>query len=401
MRNLSLFDVDRLTLPKAIDLTVQSLNHYGQCYKHWAVSFSGGKDSTATVTVLCHLIESGQVNPPESLTVLYADTLQELPPLHLAALNLLSKLRDRGIATRVVKPDLDHRYFVYICGRGVPPPSNVFRWCTPKLKVMSMEQALEALRQECGEKLLMLTGVRVGESAVRDQRIAVSCTKDGGECGQGWFQQSSVDAIADTLAPILHWRVCHVWDWLTLHASELGFDTWEVAAVYGMHNIDGEEPLNARTGCFGCPLVQKDSALERLCQQPDWVHLTPLLQLRSLYWEVHKPEYRHRQPPGERRKDGKLAAKQNRLGPLTLSARRWLLGQLLEIEAEVNRLGTLNDRPHFELIGDAEIDRIRQLIQAKTYPNKWSGTEPRGDALLEEIKQDGSVQKNLFAALSL
>ena len=43
----------------------------------------------------------------------------------------------------------------------------------------------------------MLTGVRIGESAARDQRIALSCTKDGGECGQGWFQQTSSQAVAD------------------------------------------------------------------------------------------------------------------------------------------------------------------------------------------------------------
>ena len=122
---------------------------------------------------------------PARITVLYADTRQELPPLHNAAMALLGKLQEKGFDTRVVLPKLDHRYFVYMLGRGVPPPSNTFRWCTPKLKVMSMERELETLRQERGEKFLMLTGVRMGESAARDQRIALSCTKDGGECGQG------------------------------------------------------------------------------------------------------------------------------------------------------------------------------------------------------------------------
>ncbi len=44
---------------------------------------------------------------------------------------------------------------------------------------------METLREDYGENFLMLTGVRIGESAARDQRIALSCTKDGGECGQG------------------------------------------------------------------------------------------------------------------------------------------------------------------------------------------------------------------------
>jgi len=291
MRTLSLFDEERLSLPKAISLSIESLQHYGSFYKHWAIAFSGGKDSSATVTLVAHLIETGQISKPDSLTVLYADTRQELPPLHTSAIAILDALRDRlqpifgegGFQTRVVLPELDHRYFVYILGRGVPPPSNTFRWCTPKLKVMSMERELEKLREERGEKFLMLTGVRIGESAARDQRIAISCTKDGGECGQGWFQQSSSRAIADTLAPIVHWRVCHVWDWLLQADLELGFPTFEIAKVYGQDVSDGEEPLNARTGCIGCPLVQKDSALDRLIAQPEWTYLAPHHKRRPLY----------------------------------------------------------------------------------------------------------------------
>ena len=233
MRTLSLFENERLSLERSIELSVESLRHYGSLYKHWAIAFSGGKDSSATVTLVVDLIEKGQIPRPESLTVLYADTRQELPPLHNAAMALLDNLESRGFDTRVVLPQMDHRYFVYILGRGVPPPSNTFRWCTPKLKVMSMERELDALREERGEKFLMLTGVRIGESAARDQRIAMSCTKDGGECGQGWFQQTSSNAVADTLAPLLHWRVCHVWDWLVQADVELGFPTFDIAEVYG------------------------------------------------------------------------------------------------------------------------------------------------------------------------
>lgn len=403
MRTLSLFEEERLTLPSSIELSAESLRHYGSFYKHWAIAFSGGKDSSCVVTLIAHLIETGQIEQPESLTILYADTRQELPPLHRSALNLLDALRNRlqpyfsagAIETRVVLPDLDYRYFVYMLGRGVPPPSNTFRWCTPKLKVMSMERELESLRQQRGEKFLMLTGVRMGESAARDQRIAVSCTKDGGECGQGWFQHSSSGAVADTLAPIVHWRVCHVWDWLLQADLELGFPTFEIARIYGQEVSDGEEPLNARTGCIGCPLVQKDAALDRLVAQPEWAYLAPLQKLRPLYWEIKKPQYRHRKH-GEVNKDGSLAAKQNRLGPLTLEARRWMLEQVLGIQAEVNVAAQQLDKPELSLIDDEELARIEELIAANTYPEKWDGTERRGDEWLPEILPDGSVQPLLF-----
>lgn len=398
MRTLSLFDEERLSLPKAIALSIESLQHYGSFYKHWAIAFSGGKDSSATVTLIANLIETGQIPKPESLTILYADTRQELPPLHLAAMGILKELEQRGFDTRVVLPDLDYRYFVYMLGRGVPPPSNTFRWCTPKLKVMSMERELEKLREERGEKFLMLTGVRIGESAARDQRIAISCTKDGGECGQGWFQQSSSGAIADTLAPIVHWRVCHVWDWLLQADLELGFPTFEIAKVYGQDVSDGEEPLNARTGCIGCPLVQKDAALDRVLAQPEWAYLAPLQKLRPLYWEIKKPQYRHRKH-GEVNKDGRLAAKQGRLGPLTIEARRWMLEQVLAIQNEVNQVANTHDRPAISLINAEELARIEELIATNQYPDKWDGTEPRGDEWLPEIFSDGSIQPLLFNEL--
>ena len=66
-KNLTLFDSERLTLEKSIELTTESLKTYGKQYKHWAISFSGGKDSTATVTLIAYLIESGFIDRPDSI----------------------------------------------------------------------------------------------------------------------------------------------------------------------------------------------------------------------------------------------------------------------------------------------------------------------------------------------
>jgi DNA sulfur modification protein DndC len=260
---------------------------------------------------------------------------------------------------------------------------------------MNMERELEKVKALHGEKLLMLTGVRIGESAARDQRIAISCTKDGGECGQGWFQQTSSKAVADTLAPILHWRVCHVWDWLMFEAPNKGWTTEMVAEVYGITNSEGEEPLNTRTGCIGCPLVQEDRALLTVVKSPQWSYLAPLLKLRPLYWEVKKPQYRLRKHE-ERNKNGSLAAKQGRLGPLHMEARRWMLGEVLAIQALVNEAARAQGKPEISLINDEELARIEELIAANTWPQKWDGTEHRGDVLLPEILPDGSIQLLLF-----
>lgn len=368
MRNQpSFFDNMRLTLEDAIDLSVASLAEYGQRYRHWSVAYSGGKDSSATVAFVAWSIQSGRVPAPASLTVLYADTRMELPPLQRTAMRLLDDLAAAGFSTQVVLPKMDDRFFVYMLGRGVPPPKNRFRWCTPQLKIEPMHAALTALRQRTGEKLLMLTGVRLGESAARDQRIALSCSKDSGECGQGWFQVATPEAVADTLAPLLHWRLCHVYDWLYFENDRHGYDVTGIAAIYGEDDV--------RTGCVGCNLASRDTALERLLRHDEWSHLAPLLELKPLYAELTKPQHRLRKSEPERRQDGAWSVNAQRLGPLTMDARRMALDRILDIQ----------QRAAVDLINGEEEARIIELIEADTWPNKWTGDEITGDELIDSV----------------
>jgi DNA sulfur modification protein DndC len=325
--------------------------------------------------------------------VLYADTRQEIPPLHYGAMQMLDVLRTKGIDGRVVLPKLDDRYFVYMLGRGVPPPNNnTLRWCTPQIKVEPMIDALLQLRAETGEKVLMLTGVRLGESAVRDARIALSCGKNGAECGQGWFQETTPAAVADTLAPLLHWRVCHVWDWLTFMAPTHGLPTAMVAEVYGG---DEAQELNARTGCIGCPLATRDTALDYVLSLAQWSYLSPLKRLRPLYAELRLFKHR-KQKDGERKKDGSFSANPSRKGPLTLAAREWALGVVLGIQAEINKAAELLGRPPIDLINAEEEARIRELIALRTYPNKWSDADPDATELIAQTNHDGTRQELLI-----
>jgi len=272
----TLFDGSRTSLTESVETTAASLNAYGSEYDHWAIAFSGGKDSATVVSVVCWLIETGKVKAPKSLTILMSDTRMELPPLFSTAMTVMQEVRDRGHKAEMVWPAMDDRFFVYMFGRGVPPPSNTFRWCTAQLKIEPMVAALKNLRDQYGQKFLMLTGVRIGESAARDARIAVSCGKNNSECGQGWFQEATPEAVADTLAPILHWRLCQVWDWLTgltPAGMDHGFSTQLIAAVYGQ---DENLETHARTGCVGCNLASRGFALESIIKRPQWASYSPL-----------------------------------------------------------------------------------------------------------------------------
>ena len=121
MNGPSVYDVGR----EAVELTLQSLQAYWSRHDHVAIAWSGGKDSTATLTLMIALIDAGLLPQPERLLVFYADTRQELPPIAIAAEAMVARLRQRNwIEVETVRAPLDKRFLVYILGRGVPPPNN-------------------------------------------------------------------------------------------------------------------------------------------------------------------------------------------------------------------------------------------------------------------------------------
>lgn len=397
MKNqLNIFGTEKITVAESIDLTIASMKEYGSRHKHWAAAWSWGKDSTTVVTLITQLINTRQIPVPETFTIFAADTRMELPPLWVSAQILTKQLEERGVKVRVVTAPINDRFLVYILGRGVPPPSNTFRWCTGQIKVEPMEAAVKEFIQEKDEKILMLTGVRLGESAIRDQRINVSCSKDGAECGQGWYQEGLKNDLCSTLAPILHWRVCNVWDWLKVFAPMEKYGKWNTSILADAYGGDEAEELNARTGCIGCPLASKDKALDEIIKLPVWKYLQPLKLLKPIYREMKKPQYRLRKPGGQRKKDGTLQKNQQRMGPLTLEARKYFYDQIIDIQNEVNAMAKKIDMPTIFLINSEEAKAIKKMIKDEVYPNGWDGTEPIASKPLDKMYSDGSVMKRLF-----
>jgi DNA sulfur modification protein DndC len=391
----NLFGIKRIDFNEQIQLTIDSMNTYGPLHDHWAIAWSMGKDSTTLVTLIVQLIETGQIAPPKSLTVLQADTRMELIPLWLAAKGIKEKLMEKGVEVITVMAEIDKRFLVYMLGRGVPPPSNTFRWCTGQIKVKPMEVALSDLHHKTGGKILMLTGVRQGESAIRDGRIAMSCGKDGAECGQGWYQTGLDTDLCSTLAPLLHWRVCSIWDWLKIFAPSKHYGEWPTSILADAYGGDEAEEINARTGCIGCPLAQKDKALESVVRMEYWNYLTPLLRLKPIYREMKKKQYRLRKD-GERNKDGRLSKNQQRLGPLSMTARKEFLHQIIAVQEEVNSVALKTSKPIIDILNSEEIERIQELISSNTWPDGWDGNEVTGDVILDKRFNDGSILQDLF-----
>lgn len=295
---------------------------------------------------------------------------------------------------------LDKRFLVYMLGRGVPPPNNnTLRWCTRQIKVDPMAAAIaESLGDSTA---LTITGVRQGESAIRDRRIEMSCGKDGAECGQGWYQQvlpesKGVRGRIATLAPILHWRVCHVWEWLRHWAPREEFGGWSTEIIADAYGGDEAEELNARTGCIACPLAQEEKALESILAMSRWSHLAPLRELKPIYRWLREPAQRLRKSGIERLKNGKIGKNPQRMGPLTLKARLEALDKILDIQDRCNS-GTHRSEHMLNLINSEEEARIRQLIGGGTWPDGWDGDEPRADQWLPvTIYGNGAEQHDIF-----
>jgi DNA sulfur modification protein DndC len=393
-KQLTFWDSQRLSFDQAVDLTIESLLNYATQYDHWVVAWSGGKDSTTVVTLIVTLIEAGQIPKPKTLTVLITDTRLEFVPLWISAMDIKSQLESRGVEVRIVLAEMDKRFLVYLLGRGVPPPNNkTLRWCTPNIKIKPMELEVDKIYAEFGTKILLFTGVRIGESAVRDQRIALSCSKDGAECGQGWFQADISDDKADKLAPISHWRVCTVWDWLKLFAPMKRYGGWNTELLAIAYGGEEAEEINARTGCIGCPLTDKDTAIDGVLKNfPQWKYLAPLKRIRPIHRILRKPSMRIRKTDPEYLKDGSLGKHQNRMGPLTMEARRWALDKFIGIQAEVNEEALRVGMPQINILNDEEIARIRELWDLDTWPDGWTGNEQRADLPYTPITPDGSVQ---------
>jgi DNA sulfur modification protein DndC len=122
--------------------------------------------------------------------------------------------------------------------------------------------------------------------------------------------------------------------------------------------------------------LNKDTALIRLVKTPEWAHLSPLLELKTLFRELTKAKWRIRKSEPEVRKDGKYSQNVQRLGPLTMEARAYGLERVLDMQG----------RASVDLINIEEESRIRELWRLNTWPNGWQGDEIAGSIAIDSLR---------------
>lgn len=135
----------------------------------WVVAYSGGKDSSAVLKLVTTAI-SLLPNPTKTIHVIYCDTGVEIPVVAQMVDSVLEdmarELLNSRLPIRVTRamPKLYDRFFVKVIGRGFPPPTNRFRWCTDRLRIDPIARLLCQIAP--GPRTILL-GVRRAESTER------------------------------------------------------------------------------------------------------------------------------------------------------------------------------------------------------------------------------------------
>ncbi len=339
----------RQSLDEAIHRTKEAIAHMAhRGFQRWLVMYSGGKDSTAAALLTIEALK----HAPATIEVCYTDTRVEIPTLSAYAKMFLEHLAtQRNVTIRHFTPSPEDSFWVQIIGKGYPTPRSRFRWCTSRLKIKPIERYLETLSPEERAQTLICTGIRFGESDVRDYRIKLSCQR-GGECSQGvWYFQSERAGVG-YFAPLLTWRECDVWDFLNFIAPCWGYPTHTLQDVY-----KGRE---TRFGCWTCTVVSQDRTMQKIVQdQPEYA---PLLEFREWLIEfVRIPEHRVHRANGTP-------------GRLTLSARRRILEQLRTLEQRIGRA----------LLSSIEYNCITQYWEDPRYGDQYIHEEENGALRTEQ-----------------
>jgi DNA sulfur modification protein DndC len=335
----------------------------------WVIAFSGGKDSTAVLQLIwwaIHKLGNGQRSKP--IHVCYVDTGMEYPAFAsqitaaLDAIEAASLKQQMPFVVRRLEPELKHRYFPAVIGRGYAPPTHWFRWCTKGMRVKPMNAFIKQTIDVSGDAVLVL-GLRAKESNARRATLRKFATSRKFEGRYGALSKALV------FTPIEDMSTDEVWQFLMQFPCPWGGSNRALAQLY--RDGAGECLTNAvvgdrkhscggsRFGCWTCTVVRTDKAGGALAQTDD--RYLDLLGFRDWIAKVrYEPEARWK-----RRRNGNPGP-----GPLRLSIRRTMLRKLLTLERDTG----------FDLIRKSEVAEIQRF---------WTLDGDRSDTALRMFREMG------------
>ncbi len=203
----------------------------------FVLGFSGGKDSTVTLSLL--LKARGLGAKIGELHVIYADTLLEHPVLHREALEALESLKGiEGVFPNVLRPAEGEDYVSMVVERGYPVPSWYFRWCVDRLKIRPVKRYMMGLG-----RAVKVLGVRADESPQRSRTTQVK-----------GLHPPIVEGRSPELRPIIDWTEADVVNYLKIEKR------WDGKGFDYLLNLYGYEMEDACTPDVFCPVKVKESS---------------------------------------------------------------------------------------------------------------------------------------------
>ena len=327
----------------------------------WIIAFSAGKDSTLLAQFVFEVIlDIEKKERKRPIFLISNDTLVESPLVirHLyKQTNAIKKMmQENGISgeVAVTKPKKDDTFWVNLIGRGYPPPTRFFRWCTTRMKIDPTSNYVEK-KLNFYKKIYMLLGVRIAESAQRKKSIQKHTMR-----GSKFSPHSSMPNCS-IYKPIKNLSDDEVWLTLFQRKPPWGNSHRDLITLY-RNAKGGECPLviseedtpscgtaSPRFGCWMCTVVDKDKSLGGLVDS-GFEEFSPLMDFRDEIKELRQDRSKRM----DIRRDGKVKkAKDGSIipGPFTLEVRAALLEKLLELQKETQ----------MSLIDDYEIGYIKRL----------------------------------------
>lgn len=329
----------------------------------WIVGYSGGKDSTLIVQLVLEMILG--IAPSErnrEIHILCNDTLVESPVLSNYIDKMLERLKEFGEALqlpiKVIKttPTIDQTFWVNLIGRGYPPPTRSFRWCTDRMKIEPTSNYILNQVSANGEAILLL-GVRKAESTNRANSIKKHKNIEGtrlnphGELNGCLVFRPIVDLTTEEVWLILMqrtppWGGSHR-DLITLYRNAQG---GECPLIVDKSDAPSCGSSSSRFGCWTCTVVKKDKSMEGFIDA-GYENLEPLLEFRD-WLKIIRDDKKNRMLE---RRNGKITLMEDGVttvpGPFTFEVRELILLKLLKIQEDLG----------VKLICEAEINRIKEI----------------------------------------
>lgn len=176
------------------------------------ISFSGGKDSTVTASLVMRALGTAKI------LHIFGDTTLEFPSTE----EYVRRYRQDHPATPVISSRNKEKNFEELC-ELIGPPSRVMRWCCTVFKTGAIQRKIKTLFFD-KKQILTFYGIRRSESSNRSK----------------YERESNSPKIAKqiTVSPIIDW---------------MDFDVWLYLLSTGIDFNDAYRLGYARVGCWCCP----------------------------------------------------------------------------------------------------------------------------------------------------